>query len=75
VRSHGPAAIALVGSPAEIASAILDYKRMGISQFILSGWPKLESMIFFSRELLPLVRVLEDGTSSNERRVPGAERF
>lgn len=76
VRSHGPAATALVGSPGEIASAILDYKTIGISQFILSGWPELESMIFFSRELLPHVRMLENGTSSNESQVPGvAERF
>jgi alkanesulfonate monooxygenase len=64
VRSHGPAAIALVGSPGEIASAILDYKRIGVSQFIFSGWPKLESMIFFSREILPLVRAHEGEISA-----------
>jgi alkanesulfonate monooxygenase len=58
-RTHGPAAIALVGSPAQIASAILDYGRIGITQFIISGWPKLESMIFFSREILPLVTAQE----------------
>ena len=55
-RTHGPASIALVGSPAQIASALLDYHKIGITQFIISGWPKLESMDFFSREILPLVR-------------------
>jgi alkanesulfonate monooxygenase len=70
VASHGPAAIALVGSPGEIASAILDYKRIGVSQFILSGWPKLESMTFFSREILPLVRAQEDGSAANAGTIP-----
>jgi alkanesulfonate monooxygenase len=60
VPTHGPAAIALVGSAAEIASALLEYKKIGVSQFIISGWPKLESMLFFSREVLPLVRARED---------------
>ncbi len=59
VKSHGPASIALVGSPSEVASAILDYREIGVSQFILSGWPKLESMTFFSREVLPLIRARE----------------
>jgi alkanesulfonate monooxygenase len=59
VRSHGPPAIALVGSPEEIATAMMEYKRVGISQFILSGWPKLDEMIFFGREVLPLIREWE----------------
>ncbi len=59
VRTHGMAAVALVGAPEEIASAILDYKKIGISQFIISGWPKLDSMLFFSREILPLIQERE----------------
>jgi alkanesulfonate monooxygenase len=59
VRTHGAAAIALVGSPEEVAAAILEYKRAGVSQFIFSGWPKVESMEFFGREVLPLVRRME----------------
>jgi alkanesulfonate monooxygenase len=59
VRTHGPAAIALVGSPEEIARAILEYRQAGVSQFIFSGWPKVESMEFFGREILPLVRRME----------------
>ena len=59
VRVQGPTAIALVGSPEEIASRFLDYKSIGISQFILSGWPKLDEMIFFGQDVLPLVRQKE----------------
>ena len=60
VRTHGAAAIALVGSSEEVAAAILEYKRAGVSQFIFSGWPKVESMEFFGREVLPLVRRMEE---------------
>ncbi len=59
VRSQGPTAIALVGTPEEIASAILEYKAAGISQFIFSGWPKLEEMLYFGRAVLPLIRQKE----------------
>jgi alkanesulfonate monooxygenase len=60
VRTHGAAAIALVGSTEEVATALLEYKRAGVSQFILSGWPKLESMEFFGREVIPIVRRMEE---------------
>jgi alkanesulfonate monooxygenase len=42
-----------------VASAILEYKRAGVTHFIFSGWPKLEAMLRFGREVLPLVRELE----------------
>ncbi len=56
VRSHGATAMALVGTPEEVADAILAYKAVGISQFIFSGWPKRDEMIFFGKEVLPLVK-------------------
>jgi alkanesulfonate monooxygenase len=59
VRSHGAPAIALVGSADEIAEALIDFERAGSSQFILSGWPKMQSMKFFGEEVLPRVRRLE----------------
>jgi alkanesulfonate monooxygenase len=73
-RTHGPAAIALVGSPAEIASTLLDYYRIGVTQFIISGWPKRESMEFFSREILPLVRLQDGGISASARMTPAVVR-
>jgi alkanesulfonate monooxygenase len=59
VRSHGVPAIALVGSADEIAAALIDFKLAGVSQFILSGWPKAESMQFFGEEVLPRVGRLD----------------
>jgi alkanesulfonate monooxygenase len=59
VRVQGPTAISLVGSPTEIADAILEYKDIGISQFILSGWPKLAEMTYFGQEVLPRIRQSE----------------
>jgi len=52
----GAPAIALVGSPEGITNAIMEYKRIGVSQFLFLGWPDLEEMTFFSREILPLIR-------------------
>jgi len=60
---HGAPAIALVGSANEIASAIIEYKNVGVSQFIMSGWPKLEEMLFFGKDVLPLVREKENQSS------------
>jgi alkanesulfonate monooxygenase len=59
VRTHGAAAMTLVGDPDELASALLEYARAGVSQFILSGWPKLEEMQFFGEHVLPRVRARE----------------
>jgi alkanesulfonate monooxygenase len=64
VRIQGPTAIALVGSPEEVASALLDYKKIGVSQFIFSGWPKQDEMVYFGRIVLPLVRRREQEMSS-----------
>ncbi|MGH9894610.1 MAG: LLM class flavin-dependent oxidoreductase, partial [bacterium] len=61
VRSHGAPAIAMVGTPEEIASALMEYRSIGVSQFILSGWPKIEEMIYFGREVIPRVRKIEQG--------------
>jgi len=66
VRSHGAPSIALVGTPEEIASAIMDYRSVGVTQFILSGWPKLDEMIFFGRRVIPIVRVLERAATRHQ---------
>ena len=68
----GAPAIALVGSPLEIASAIIEYKQIGISQFLFMGWPDLDEMKRFSEQVLPLIRKMElaNGKSREDRRVP-----
>ena len=37
----------------------MEYKEIGISQFLFMGWPDLDEMTFFGREILPLVRERE----------------
>jgi len=59
VPYYGSSAITMLGSPQELARQFLEYKRIGITQFIISGWPKLEEMVIFGREVLPLVRKAE----------------
>jgi alkanesulfonate monooxygenase len=59
VRTHGPATVCLVGSPEELACVFMEYKKVGITQFILSGWPKLEEMAYFGTHVLPIVREKE----------------
>jgi len=68
----GPTAVALVGTPEDIADAFMEYKDSGVSQFILSGWPKLEEMMRFGREVLPLIRKRETQyrTGSGSDRIP-----
>jgi alkanesulfonate monooxygenase len=60
VPSYGSSAITLLGSPRELADAFLEYKRIGVTQFIISGWPKLDEMVIFGREVLPVVREAEE---------------
>ncbi len=52
----GAPAIALVGSSEEIAAALLEYKAIGVTQFLFTGWPDADEMAFFGREVAPLVR-------------------
>ncbi len=59
VKTDGAPAISFVGTPEEIAQAIMDYKKAGVTQYILSGWPKLEEMVIFGEQVIPLVRALE----------------
>jgi alkanesulfonate monooxygenase len=59
VPYYGSSAITLLGSPREVADAFLEYKAIGVTQFIISGWPKLDEMVIFGRGVLPLVRDAE----------------
>jgi len=60
VPYYGSSAVTLLGSPQDLAERFLEYKRIGVTQFIISGWPKLEEMLIFGREVLPLVRKAEN---------------
>jgi len=56
VRVFGSSSLVLIGSPQEIVDALFEYRDAGVTQFILSGWPKLEEMRIFGQEVLPLLR-------------------
>jgi alkanesulfonate monooxygenase len=59
VPCYGPLWTALVGTPEEIAQAFLEYKKIGVNQFIISGCPELDELTGFGRKILPLVRNVE----------------
>jgi alkanesulfonate monooxygenase len=63
VPYYGSSAITLVGTPEDLARAFMEYKEIGVTQFIIAGWPKLDEMVIFGREVLPLVRELEGRVS------------
>ena len=59
VPYYGPVWTSLVGTPEALARAFLDYKAIGVTQFIISGCPELHEIATFGREILPLVRNVE----------------
>ena len=53
---RGGAGTALVGSHEQVADLIEEYAGMGISEFILSGYPHLEEAYWFGEGVLPELR-------------------
>jgi alkanesulfonate monooxygenase len=53
---RGGAGTALVGSHAQVADLIEEYASLGISEFILSGYPHLEEAYWFGEGVLPELR-------------------
>ncbi len=65
VPFYGSSAMTLVGSPEELAEEFLKYKEIGVTQFIIAGWPKLDEMMIFGRDVMPLVRRAERGAADS----------
>jgi len=59
VSYYGPVWTTLLGSPKELAEAFLEYKKIGVTEFIISGWPEIDEVDIFGEEVLPLVREAE----------------
>ncbi|MER6675266.1 LLM class flavin-dependent oxidoreductase [Streptomyces sp. NPDC000983] len=50
---RGGAGTALVGSHDDVAERIVEYHRLGIDEFVLSGYPHLEEAYWFGEGVLP----------------------
>ncbi|HWU01380.1 MAG TPA: LLM class flavin-dependent oxidoreductase [Novosphingobium sp.] len=46
----------LVGTPEQVAEALLDYYRIGIDHFLIRGFDPLEDAKLYGRELIPVAR-------------------
>jgi alkanesulfonate monooxygenase len=55
----GAPAIAFVGSYETIATALMQYKEIGITQFLFMGWPDEVEIIHFGQGVAPLLRAKE----------------
>ena len=60
----GAPAMAIVGSPEEVTEALFEFRAAGITQFLFMGWPDMEEMTNFHREVLPRVRAREQAEAS-----------
>jgi alkanesulfonate monooxygenase len=52
---RGGAGTALVGSHEEVAERLIEYSKVGVSHFILSGYPHLEEAYWFGEGVLPIL--------------------
>ena len=59
VPLYGPVWTTLLGSFDDVAGALLEYKEIGVTQFIMSGWPELDEVVSFGSEVVPRVRRAE----------------
>jgi|SRR5215471_1977550 len=64
VPHYGPVWTTLLGSADEVANAFLAYKKVGVSEFIISGWPELDELVTFGEKVLPVVREAERRTAT-----------
>ena len=61
--------VAIVGDPSQVAAKLRGYQALGISTFILSGYPHLEECRRFGEMVMPLLRAPEPRDSTR----PAAE--
>ncbi|HEY0270322.1 MAG TPA: LLM class flavin-dependent oxidoreductase [Sphingomonas sp.] len=61
----------LVGTPEQVADAMLDYYDLGIDHFLIRGFEPLKDAIDYGRELLPAVRELVAARDAEPKRAVG----
>jgi alkanesulfonate monooxygenase len=66
---RGGAGTALVGSHEQVADLIEEYASLGISEFILSGYPHLEEAYWFGEGVLPEIRRRESAAGGDRRQL------
>jgi len=47
---------AIVGTPQQVVDELMTYWRLGIDEFILSGFPHVEECTYVSQDVLPRLR-------------------
>lgn len=63
----------LVGTPDQVAEAMLDYYDLGVSTFLIRGFDPLEDAFHYGRDLIPRVRALVAARESAAPLVEAAE--
>jgi alkanesulfonate monooxygenase len=59
--------VAIVGDPAQVAAKLRAYQALGVSTFILSGYPHLEECRRFGEMVMPLLRKRDERDERDER--------
>lgn len=63
----------LVGTPRQVADALLDYHKLGVSTLLIRGFDPLEDALAYGRDLLPLVRDAVSSQPLSPRQVTARE--
>ena len=63
-------AVAIVGDPAQVTAKLRAYQHLGISTFILSGYPHLEECRRFGQLVMPLLRASAPAITSSAMVAP-----
>jgi len=63
-RLTGPGgnSTALVGTPRQVADALMAYRRVGVDTVLIRGFDPLDDVVEWGRELVPLIRQEAAGT-------------
>ncbi|MDI6024897.1 LLM class flavin-dependent oxidoreductase [Corticibacterium sp. UT-5YL-CI-8] len=63
----------LVGTPDQVAEAMLDYYDLGVSTFLIRGFDPLEDAFHYGRDLIPRVRALVAARDAERQQAQAAE--